>query len=83
MTTTPWAASEKAREFRDKRLQFRDKGPKHLMEFQVRAFRGVVWRKADGKVEQQHCEHAHSKRTSAAKCAEGMAKRMNRKGEQA
>ena len=41
-------------------------------------FKGVAWRKADGGVEEQLCTHGHVKHSVATKCAETLAKRLNR-----
>jgi hypothetical protein len=55
-----------------------DTREQRMVTQRVQAFMGLVWRKVDGKVEQEVCGHAHLKRSVANACAEKMAKRFNR-----
>jgi hypothetical protein len=74
---TEWQASPKVREFRAQRTSLRKNTPRPVTQ-RVRSFSGIVWRKVDSQVEQGRCPHAHSKPSSATKCAEALAKRLNR-----
>lgn len=73
-SNSSWAANPCARPFRIERTQYKKNG---LVRYKVRAFSGVVWRKANGDIEQVRCSHAHTKASSALKCAESVANRMN------
>lgn len=75
--TTDWVAIGSAG-FTDKRTQLRKDGPARTLH--VRAFRGMIRRRKDGKEQTVGCPHAHTKPGSARKCAADAAKRLNKAG---
>jgi hypothetical protein len=74
---TEWQANPRARERRVERTQFRQTYP-HLRTLRVRVMQGEVWRMTANGRESLVCKHQHQTTSSALRCAEMTAGRMNK-----
>ena len=75
---TEWQANPRVQQVQVKRLQLRRAERGGLVALRVRVFRSTVFRMTEAGREEARCEHQHSTQSSALKCAQSTAKRMNR-----